>query len=109
MQECLEDERHHQLQQSRVVLLPATFPLLVALSVDQQQVRPTGLQRPHVHVIHPVIPPLLEPDQAEVLHAICERLALPAVVPTVAEEEEAGHVIVTKAKEVVEAGSTTMA
>ncbi len=49
----------------------------------------------------------LQPDQAEVLRAVRERLAPPAAV-AVAKEEMAGHVIVAKAKEVVEAGSATM-
>jgi hypothetical protein len=53
------------------------------------------------------VPPLLEPDQDEVLRAVRERLAPPAVVAAVAKEEEVGHAIVTKAKEVVEAGSAT--
>ena len=44
------------------------------------------------------------------LCAVRECLAPPAVVAVVAkEEEEVGHVIVTKIKEVVEAGSATMA
>ena len=92
-----------------MALLPAALPLLVAPGVNQQQARMAGLQRPRIHVVHPVIPTLLELDQAEVLHAIRKRLALPAVVAAVAKEEEVGHAIVTKAKEVVEAGSTTMA
>jgi hypothetical protein len=44
-----------------------------------------------------------------VLRAVRERLAPPAVVAAVAKEEEIGRAIVTKAKEVVEAGSATMA
>ena len=36
------------------------------------------------------------------------RLTPPTVVAAMSKEEEAGHVIVTKAKEVVEAGSATM-
>ena len=67
-----------------------------------------GMQRPRVHVVQPVIPPLIEPDQAEVPRAILERLALPAVVATMAKEEEVGHAIVTEAKTVVKARSTTM-
>ena len=43
------------------------------------------------------------------LRAINERLALPAVVVAVAKEEEVWHAIVTKAKEVVDSGSTIMA
>ena len=52
---------------------------------------PAGLQRPRVHVVHPVIPPLLEPDQAEVLCTIRKRLALPAVVAVVAKEAGGGR------------------
>ena len=50
-----------------------------------------------------------QPDQAEVPRAVRERLTPPAVVAVVANEEEVGHTIVTKAKEVVEARSATMA
>ena len=107
-QECRVDERHHQLQQGRVALLPSTLPLRVAPGIYQQQTRPSGLQRPRAHVVHPVMPPLLEPDQAKVLCAIRERLALPAVVADMVQEEEVGHVIVTTAKKVVEARSATM-
>ena len=49
-----------------------------------------------------------QPDQAKVPRAVRERLTPPAVVAAVANEEEVGHVIVTKAKEVAEAGSATM-
>jgi hypothetical protein len=64
---------------------------------------------PRAHVVRPVVPPLLEADQAEVLRAVRERLAPPAVVAAVGKEEEVGHAIVTKAKEVVEARYATMA
>ena len=104
MEEC-----HQQLQQVRVALLPAALPLLVAPGVNQQQARPAGLQRPCAHVVRPVVPPLLKPDQAEVLRAVRERLAPPTVVVAVAKEEMVGHAIVTKAKEVVKARSATMA
>ena len=43
------------------------------------------------------------------LRAVHEHLAPLAVVVAVAKEEMVGHKIVTKAKEVVEAGSATMA
>ena len=92
-----------------MALLPAALPLLVAPDVNRQQPRPTGLQYPRVHVVRPVVPPLLEPDQAEVLRAVREHLAPPAVVVAVAKEEMVGHAIVTKAKEVVKARSATMA
>ena len=68
-----------------------------------------GLQRPRVHVVRPVVSLLLEPDQAEVLRAVRERLAPPTVVAVMAIEEEVGHTIVTTAKEVVKAGFATMA
>ena len=51
----------------------------------------------------------MQPDQAEVLRAVCERLTPPAVVAAMAKEEEIGHAIVTEAKEVVKARSATMA
>ena len=50
-----------------------------------------------------------QPDQAEVLRAVRKHLTPLAVVAAVAKEEGVGHVIVTKAKEVVEARSATMA
>ena len=53
-------------------------------------------------------PPLLEPDQDRVLRAIRKRLTPPAIVAAVAKEEEVRHAIVTKVKELVEAGSATM-
>ena len=106
--ERLLDKRHPQLKQGRVALLPATLPLLDTPGVNQQQARLVGLQRLRVYVVHPGIPSMIEPDQAKVLHAIHERLALPVVVAAVAKEEEAGHVSVTQAKEVVEAGSAIM-
>ena len=68
-QERDTEERHNQLQQGRVALLPATIALLVAPDVNQQQARPAGLQRPRVHVVHLVVPSLCQPDQAGVLHA----------------------------------------
>ena len=43
------------------------------------------------------------------LHAVLERLASLTVVSTMAKEDEVGHVIVKKAKEVVEVRSATMA
>ena len=43
------------------------------------------------------------------IRAIRKQLSLPAVVAAVAKEEEVRQVIVTKAKEAVEARSTTMA
>ena len=49
-----------------------------------------------------------QPDQAEKPRAVRERLTPPAVVAAVANEEEVGHAIVTKAKEVVEARSATL-
>ena len=64
---------------------------------------------PHAHIVRPVVPPLLEPDQAEVLRAVRKRLTLPEVVVAVAKEEMVGHAIVTQAKEVVEARSATIA
>ena len=39
-----------------------------------------------------------QPDQAKVPRAVREHLTPPAVVADVANEEEAGHQIVTKAK-----------
>ena len=86
-----------------MALLLAALSLLFAPGVDRQQPRPAGLQHPRVHVVRPVVPPLLEPDQAKVLCAVRKRLAPPAVVV-----EMAGYAIVTKAKEVVEARSATM-
>ena len=42
------------------------------------------------------------------LRAIRKRLTPPAIVAAVAKEEEVRHAIVTKVKELVEAGSATM-
>ena len=92
-----------------MALLPAALSLLVAPIVNQQQARPADLQRPCVHVVRLVVPSLLESDQAKVLCAVRERLTPPVVVAAVAKEEEAGHAIVTEAKEVVKARSATMA
>ena len=80
------EERRHQLQQGRVGLLPAAIPLLVVPDIDQQQPRSAGLQHPLVHVVCPVVPPLFQPDQAKVLHAVRKRLVPPAVVVAVAKE-----------------------
>ena len=91
-----------------MALLPAALPLRVASGVDQQHPLPTGLQHPRAHVDRPVIPLLLQLDQAEVVRAVCKRHTPLVVVVAVAKEEEAGHEIVTKAKEAVEAGSITM-
>jgi hypothetical protein len=77
VQERHVEERHSQLQKGRVALLPAALPLLVALGVDQQQPRPAGLQHPHAHVVHPIVPPLLQLEQAEVLRAVRGRLCTP--------------------------------
>ena len=92
-----------------MTLLLAALPLLVTPCVDRQQPRPAGLQHPYVHFVHPVVPPLLQPYQVNVLRAVCERLAPPAVVVAVVKEEMVGHAIVTKKKEVVKARSATMA
>ena len=91
-----------------MALLPAALPIRVASGIDKQQPLPAGLQHLRVHMVHPVIPPLFQPDQAEVLRAVRKHLAPPAVVVAVAKEEEVGHAIVTKAKEAVEARSATM-
>ena len=69
---------------------------------------PWPLRSGRVYVARPVVPPLLQPDQVKVLSAFCKRLAPPVAV-AVTKEEMVGHAIVTKVKEVVEAGSTTMA
>ena len=92
-----------------MALLPAALSLLVAPIVNQQQARPADLQRPCVHVVRLVVPSLLESDQAKVLCAVCKRLTPPTVVTAVVKEEEVGHAIVRKAKEVADARSTTMA
>ena len=80
VQERRVEERHHQLQQGVPALL-----LLVVPGVNQQQAR------------------------AKVLRVVRKCLEPLTLVAVVAKEEEVGHVIVTKAKEVVEAGSATMA